>query len=123
MATVLVAEDDPGAREIARVVLERAGHRVIEAATGPETLFQLAGEKIDLLLLDIMMPGIDGHTLLMKLAESPSWRGLPVLVVTALNFTQDLFNKFSQVKGFLAKPYTPLALDEAVGKIIAPVAL
>ena len=69
MATILLAEDDASTREIARIVLERGGHAVLEASSGTEALALLKKENVDLLLLDIMLPGLDGHSLLLQLAE------------------------------------------------------
>jgi CheY-like chemotaxis protein len=78
----------------------------------------LAKEKPDLLLLDVMLPGMDGHTLQMHLSNHPQLKKIPVIVVTALEFTQEMFAKFPQVKGFLAKPFTPIQLDEAVRQVV-----
>jgi len=114
LAVILIAEDDPGTREITRVILEKSGHRTLEAATGTESLETLRREKVDLLVLDIMLPGVDGHTVLMKLARDPERDRLPVIVLTALNYTKDMFAKFPQVRAFLTKPFTPADLDGAV---------
>ena len=116
MAVILIAEDDPGTREVTRIILEKSGHRTLEAATGTETLETLGREKVDLLLLDIMLPGVDGHTVLMKLAQDPKQDRMPVIILTALNYTKEMFAKFPQVRAFLAKPFTPAALDEAVAR-------
>lgn len=118
MATILLAEDDAGTREIARIVLERGGHTVLEASSGTEALALLKKENVDLLLLDIMLPGLDGHSLLLQLAEDGRLNALPVIVLSALGFAKDMFVKFPQVHEFLEKPFTPLALDAAVGRLV-----
>ncbi|MBL0059619.1 MAG: response regulator [Elusimicrobia bacterium] len=118
MATILIADDESDIREYARSVLERNGHRVLEAASGPAALSVLATEKPDLLLLDVMLPGMDGHTLQMHLSSDERLKNLPVIVVTALDFTQEMFAKFPQVKGFLAKPFSPVQLDQAVRQVV-----
>jgi CheY-like chemotaxis protein len=118
MATILIADDESDIRDYARSVLERNGHRVLEAASGPAALSALAVEKPDLLLLDVMLPGMDGHTLQMHLSSDERLKNLPVIVVTALDFTQEMFAKFPQVKGFLAKPFTPVQLDQAVRQVV-----
>ncbi|MBL0350025.1 MAG: response regulator [Elusimicrobia bacterium] len=121
MATILLAEDDAGTREIAKIVLERSGHTVLEAPSGTEALAVLKREKVDLLLLDIMLPGLDGHSLLLLLADDGRLNALPVMVLSALGFAKDMFAKFPQVQSFLEKPFTPLALDAAVGRLVPPV--
>ncbi len=118
MATILIADDESDIRDYARSVLERNGHRVLEAASGPAALSALAVEKPDLLLLDVMLPGMDGHTLQMHLSSDERLKKLPVIVVTALDFTQEMFAKFPQVRGFLAKPFTPVQLDQAVRQVV-----
>lgn len=70
------------------------------------------------MLLDVMLPGMDGHTLQMHLSNHPEFKNIPVIIVTALDFTQEMFSKFPQVKGFLAKPFTPIQLDEAVRQVV-----
>lgn len=118
MGTVLLAEDDADTREIARLVLERSGHRVLEAGTGREALDRLKSGAVDLMLLDVMLPGLDGHSLLMKLAEDGVLNRVPVIVVSALGYARDMFSKFPQVQEFIEKPFTPLALDAAVGRVL-----
>lgn len=118
MATILVADDESDIRDYSRSVLERNGHRVVEVSSGTAVLEALAKETPDLLLLDVMLPGMDGHTLQMHLSNHPQLKKIPVIVVTALEFTQEMFAKFPQVKGFLAKPFTPIQLDEAVRQVV-----
>lgn len=118
MATILIADDESDIREYSRSVLERNGHRVIEVSSGTAVLDALTKEKPDLLLLDVMLPGMDGHTLQMHLSNHPQLKKIPVIIVTALEFTQEMFAKFPQVKGFLAKPFTPVQLDEAVRQVV-----
>lgn len=118
MATILVADDESDIREYSRSVLERNGHRVIEASSGTAALDALEKETPDLMLLDVMLPGMDGHTLQMHLSNHPKFKNLPVIIVTALEFTQEMFAKFPQVRGFLAKPFTPVQLDEAVRQVV-----
>ncbi len=118
MATILIADDESDIREYSRSVLERNGHRVIEVSSGTAVLEALTKEKPDLLLLDVMLPGMDGHTLQMHLSNHPQLKKIPVIIVTALEFTQEMFAKFPQVKGFLAKPFTPVQLDEAVRQVV-----
>lgn len=114
MSTILLAEDDPSVREVARLILSQHHHRVVEAATGPDTLKVLEKETVDLILLDVMLPGMDGHTLLVKMAEDDRLKSIPVVVFTALDYARDMFQKFPQVKHFLPKPFNAFGLVDAV---------
>ena len=82
-ASVLVVEDDPATREIFRRTLESAGHRVVEAANGQEALDVLGEPPPDLVVLDLMMPEMDGFTFLDRLRARPGCDAVPVVVVTA----------------------------------------
>lgn len=118
MAAVLVAEDEPDIRDLIRSVLEHSGHRVLEARNGNEVWTRLQEGPVDLVLLDIMLPGMDGHTVQMKLSEDPVLRKIPVIMISALEYAKDMFNKFPNVRDFLPKPFSPLQLDEAVRRIV-----
>ncbi len=85
-ARVMVVEDDLPTREMVRRQLESSGHRVLEAADGEEALASLdADEGVDLVLLDLMMPRMDGFEFLEHLRAHPEHAGIPVLVLTAMD--------------------------------------
>ncbi|MBW4657660.1 MAG: PAS domain-containing protein [Drouetiella hepatica Uher 2000/2452] len=88
---VLVAEDDVSTREMFRKMLEKEGWQVIEAENGKVALDALEscspGHLPDLVLLDLMMPEIDGFQFINTLRQMPQWRSLPVIVVTAMDLT------------------------------------
>ncbi len=87
--TVLIAEDDPGTREILRRTLEPSGWSVIEAGDGHQALARLEEQTPDAIVLDLMMPGMDGFELLSALKARHEWAGIPVIVVTAKDLTND----------------------------------
>ncbi len=82
-ATVLVVEDDADLRELTRRMLLGAGHIVREAGNGKEALAALERGRPDLILLDLMMPEMDGFTFIDELRAQPAYADLPVIVVTA----------------------------------------
>jgi len=118
MAKILVADDDPTVLQFCVMVLERDKHTAVTSETGPETLAKLKSEKPDLLLLDVMLPGMDGHTLQLRMSEDEALFKVPVIVMTAMRPALSLFDKFAQVSGTLAKPFLADALAEAVTKAL-----
>src|SRR5205823_1555072 len=83
--TVLVADDDPVNREVLRRLLSQQGHSVAEAADGGEALRLLEQRGFDVLLLDILMPGLDGFRVLRRMREEGRLRRTSVIVVSALD--------------------------------------
>jgi signal transduction histidine kinase/DNA-binding response OmpR family regulator/PAS domain-containing protein len=88
-AQVLVVDDDPKARDMLRRTLQKAGWTVAEAANGCEALEALERAKPALVLLDLLMPGMDGFEVLERLNGDATWREVPVIIVTAKDLTPD----------------------------------
>ena len=88
-AMVLVVEDDVESRELITRVLDKAGWIVSEAANGQEALDALTSLQPKLILLDLMMPVMDGFGFLSALREKPEWQHIPVIVVTAKDLTTE----------------------------------
>src|SRR5687768_1249379 len=83
-AQIMVVDDQPSSRELLAAMVESLGHQVVEAADGAEALRKM-GPRVDLVLLDIMMPGMDGVQVLERLRQQEEWRAVPVVVVSALD--------------------------------------
>jgi signal transduction histidine kinase/DNA-binding response OmpR family regulator len=88
-AQVLVVDDDPKTRDMLRRTLQKAGWSVAEAANGCEALESLERAKPALILLDLLMPGIDGFEVLERLQGDETWRDVPVIIVTAKDLTRE----------------------------------
>ncbi len=86
---VLVVEDDKDARARLCATLVRAGWSVMEASNGREALEQVARQRPELILLDLMMPEVDGFDFLRNLHANPDWHGIPVVVLTAKDVTAE----------------------------------
>ncbi len=86
---VLVVEDDADMREVLRRRLEKEGWAVSEAANGREALKRMAESRPELILLDLMMPGMDGFQFLEEVRKQEEWRPIPVVVVTAKDLTPE----------------------------------
>ncbi len=82
-ARILVVDDDPLLRRMVRDCLELADFGVVEAADGPDGLAQIAAVQPDLILLDLMMPGMDGYTVCRALQAEPATHAIPVVFLTA----------------------------------------
>ena len=85
MSTVLVVDDEAGARRALMRVLEGQGYETIGACDGKEAMQTLESRTPDLILLDVLMPELDGLELLERLHEHPEWKGLPVVMLTAVS--------------------------------------
>ena len=94
-APILVVEDDSGARERVRRVLERDGWKVEEAANGREALALLPDLRPQLVVLDLMMPEMDGFELAARMRADARWRALPVLVLSALDLSAEQRQRLS----------------------------
>ena len=105
-AKILIADDEPHIRRILQFLLEQAGYEVVAAADGREALELLAREGPDLLLLDVMMPHLDGFAVLQRIRADRETQRLPVIMLTARDESQ------ARVKGlkggandYVAKPF------------------
>lgn len=87
---ILVGEDDPAVARLYEAYALSRGHTVVVARDGAETLVAAVAEKPDLVMLDVMMPKLDGRDVLKQLKHDPRTAGIPVLVVTAFGGDQNL---------------------------------
>ncbi len=123
MATkILVVEDDPAALRLVSYILEADGYEVVTAVNGVEGLRKAQQEAPDLIVLDIMLPGIDGFEVCQRLRSDPDApeARMPILMLTAKS--QEADREMGQKVGadlYLAKPATPEELTEAVKGLLA----
>lgn len=104
MAKILIVDDDIPLQGLMKAVLEGEGHEVVQAYTGPEVFSRLATERPDVLVLDVMLPEMDGLSLQTAIATDPDLSRIPVIVITAQESLLHLFGDFKQVKARLRKP-------------------
>lgn len=83
MKRILVAEDRPGSLELLRTVLESAGYEVVEAMDGLDAVQKASSNSVDLVLLDLQMPKMDGFTVLAELRKNAKFRTIPIIALTA----------------------------------------
>ena len=106
-AKILVVDDTPQNVKLLADLLGVKGYRVCTAANGEEALAQVAKEKPDLVLLDVMMPEVDGFTVCRKIKEDPKMKDLPVIFLTAKGGGEALAEGFeSGAIMYINKPFT-----------------
>ncbi|UTR12575.1 response regulator transcription factor [Evansella sp. LMS18] len=116
MNTILVADDDAHIRKLIRLYLENSGYSVVEAADGQAALDLLTKEKINLAIVDVMMPNLDG----IELTEDiRSFLDIPILMVTAKGESQDKVKGFNAgTDDYLVKPFDPVELTLRVKALL-----
>ena len=126
MGTILVVDDEPEIVTLLKFILEKDGHRIMEAGNGVAALERLGVEpphpevaKPDLIILDIMMPVMDGYTLNNRLQKDPKTKSIPILVLTAKGQKmRDLFEMAPNVAAYVQKPFDPKMLRELITSIL-----
>ena len=109
---ILVADDEPEIRDVLRLYLEKDGYEVTEAADGVEAMKILKDEKIDLVVLDIMMPGLNGYRVLRNIRED---NNVPVIILSAKSTDSDkILGLDLGADDYIVKPFAPL---EAVARV------
>jgi len=106
--TVLVIDDDAASRDLLSRILERDGYRVIVAASGPAGLDIAQSVRPDAITLDVMMPGMNGWTVLSKLKADPALKAIPVLLITVVDDAPT--GMALGASNFMAKPVDPQRL-------------
>ena len=120
MARVLVIDDEPDVRWVLRLSLERAGHEVILAEDGLRGVAMAQRQRPDVIVLDLMMPVMDGYGVLNALSRDERTHHLPVLVLTAKALPEEEERVTEAgANGFLTKPFEPADLASALEGILA----
>ena len=116
---VMVIEDEKEIRDLVRYNLEKAGYRVAAAADGEEGLKQLFASRPDALVLDLMLPGINGLEIVREVRGEPLTHDLPVLILTARSAEMDKLLGFEQgADDYLTKPFSPRELVARVKALL-----
>ncbi|NLO91177.1 MAG: response regulator [Elusimicrobia bacterium] len=107
---IMVVEDEQDLRELIVKSLESAGYVTVACDNGRQVLPLLREEKPDLLLLDIMLPGVDGLQLAKQMGEDAKLSHVPTLAVSALEHSRKQLETLPQMCGFISKPFSMSAL-------------
>jgi DNA-binding response OmpR family regulator len=118
VARVLVIDDEPDVLMLCRVNLEHAGHEVLMAPGGAEGIELARSARPDVIVLDLMMPQMDGFDVLKELAGEAGTSGVPVLILTARTRNQDQLRGWrAGAAGYLTKPFSPVSLTADVDRL------
>ncbi|GJD48533.1 Sporulation initiation phosphotransferase F [Methylobacterium crusticola] len=117
MATVLIVDDEFGIAELLDAVLSDDGHTVLTAANGKQGLRRVAEMRPDLILLDFMMPVMDGPAMLRALAEGPDTRTIPVVMMSSMP-EETVRARCEGHAAFLRKPFRLKQAREVVAAVL-----
>jgi len=115
---ILAVDDEKHIVRLVQVNLERQGYEVVTANDGKEALEKVESEHPDLVVLDVMMPYMDGFEVLQTLRRNPNTANIPVIMLTAKAQDADVFRGWqSGVDCYLTKPFNPMELISFVSRI------
>jgi CheY-like chemotaxis protein len=117
--TILIIEDDQAIAELIQLVLRPDGYFFRRLADGKMGVAVAKREKPDLIIMDVMMPEMDGYTAASELAADENTRDVPIIVTTAKRNMRDAFSQCPNVVGFLEKPFEPSFLRAEVQRALA----
>lgn len=117
--TVLTIEDQPDIRRLIRMTLEFKHFNVIEAGDGQQGLALARSRSPDLILLDVMMPGLDGLAVSQTLAQDPVLSRIPIIMLSALGSQADMAAGLDTgAKAYLVKPFSPWELLALAARLL-----
>lgn len=121
--TVVLAEDDPDIQLVARLSLKRAGFTVKVVGNGQEALDAISAERPDVVLLDWMMPELDGPETCRRLKADPATSSIPVIFLTAKSQEAEIQRGLSLgASGYVTKPFDALTLGQQIKDLVTKVA-
>jgi CheY-like chemotaxis protein len=118
---ILCVEDEALMLDLLRHFVETAGYTFLGAQDGVEALEVMQHEHPDLVLLDLMLPEVDGAEVLLKKKEEPAIRDIPVVAVTALAspFDQIMWKRHTEIKDYITKPFKRQELLDTIERVLA----
>jgi DNA-binding response OmpR family regulator len=116
---VLVIDDDPTVQRLTEYVLKKSGYVVVTAANGLDGLRKAKAEIPDLIILDVMLPGLDGFEVCERLRQDHSTASIPVLMMSAkAQASDDATAHTVGASEYLAKPASPADIQRRVGRLL-----
>ena len=119
MAKILVVEDEPEIRILVKTILEKAGYSVVEAEDGEAALRLVNEEEPDLVLLDVMIPCIEGWEVCRRIRENEATRRLPIIMVTVRTTDEDIQRSVEcGANAHINKPFDQKELLDTIKKLL-----
>lgn len=115
---ILVIEDDIDIIELVNMILTRAGYEVTACENGRDAIAAIKQIRPHLILLDLMLPGMDGKSIVNEMSKDEEINSTSVLILSALEAAEQMFIGNPQIKGFCFKPFSPNALLDKVKKVM-----
>ncbi len=120
---ILIADDDPDLRRLVRMYLESSEYTIIEANSGHDALEKILVEAPDLVILDVMMPGMTGWEILRYMRTKPAYAGIAVLMLTGIGAAlNEMSSPMYGADDYLDKPFKEADLLEKVRRLLAKTA-
>ncbi|WP_240193391.1 response regulator [Desulfobulbus alkaliphilus] len=117
--TILVVEDSSTTRKVITITLSRRGYRVVEASDGLEALSKISEERPDLIMLDVVLPKMDGYKILSIIKGNRELKDIPVIMLTSKDsFLNKMKGKMAGSSAYLTKPFDPEKMISAIEKHI-----
>ena len=118
--TITLVDDDPRIVTLVRVILEQEGFNVRCANSGQELFAGLEKEKPDLIILDVMMPVMDGLVVLARLKDAPETSSIPVILLTVLEQYEDVLAGYKTgADYYMTKPFTRTQLITCINRLLS----
>jgi DNA-binding response OmpR family regulator len=117
---ILVIDDEPAIHKLLKVILEDEGFQIVGSGKPLSTAQSILGGKPDLIILDIMMPEVNGFDILKMLKEDEETRNIPVIVLTVRNLKADVDKAMSLgANCYMTKPFEPAELIDNVNRLLS----
>ena len=120
MQKILIVEDEQMIADMVTMVLKARGYEVIHTPDGSKAIVMAAVHQPSLIILDIMLPGLDGFSIQNKLYEDETLKKIPVIMMTSKSQMEDVFKTAPNVAAFIAKPFSMKELMEKVTSVCPP---
>lgn len=117
---ILLVDDDPEITTLLQGELEKQGYQVKICDGGDEVIAAMRSFKPGLLIMDVMLPGIDGYSLTNHIGEDPELCGIPLIIMSALTTSRSMFETMPRVAAFFSKPFSNEEFMEAVKSALTP---
>jgi len=116
---ILIIEDDPGSRRLTEFTLKREGYEVLTAGNGLEGLNKINRDQPDLVVLDVMLPGIDGYEIARRIRSQPETAKLPILMLSGKVRAEDKTTGLQVgANDYLSKPASPALIVQKVSALL-----